>query len=1406
MVTASTVRSPGPAPDGDASAWLADREALGRLGLRAWIDLLGQRGVVDARRLAEDPPPGDAALRSMLAPGAAVADLSQLPLERLARLPAALRRALQRDWGVETVHDLARMARLVQHATTLPDAGPDPFDEAPSAPRELIPRAAGAVTASVRYPQFVRERPFPLADVDLSIAVDPAKVQTLDERLLAAFQFDLAPTLHLGYMAAWRQRWVSVGTHLGEPLQSIGLAPGETRRIAVVDWQRRVRSQRTEDTQIAEELDNQIVHTRAVHEITRATAAELQQGGTGIEAGAAAAGAAGVLGMAYVGAAGGAVSGAAIGALVGGVGAVPGALIGLGVGAVAGAIGGAAMVGGAAQIGTVRSESSGERTIVSDMSQRINDVSTQHATAMRAVMSTVVLSASEAERERVSTRAIANHNHAHALTLQYFEVLQHYELHTALDEHQALLFLPFKPVVFDAEMVDAYWEVLRHGFELPRRRRYDTMLQQARRLERSPLLAPELDLAALRVTRLELRTQQALDRVRISVRSPQAALRERFIRADFEPGQARTLIMPPDGAPIDDVDGLLLTRQTVRQSGSVFGGFFGGTTSVVDEPVSAEFEVEVHFDHTPPITLALRDSSGSDGRMDWSLRSLLAAERAELRALADAADDLTEVVHAVNARRYLFTRLLLLALEPEQMRELIEALLITRPVRTLPGPFVPPPLGRNRLDGSALRRSLLGRFHQVLRGDSLPLSTLVDPQPFALCDGMLVLRQRTLRPQGATATAHARIVSRGFADLAPLRDYPLELAAELEALAADSGTEQVFVPTGGHFLEAVLGRSNSAERLDGRRHIFWHEMPNPLLATEIASVALGSRAQPLPDTNPSDPAPTVTPAAPTPLPDPTLGALALQALGRSDLFRDMSKAAELTTVLGNLSNLAGNLASQAGQLAGNAQREALSQAGALGQQVAGLAAQLFAQQEGGALGSGAASTQRAVAGNRIEDLARNTVRPIPPTDANRAVASAFGAPLGQASGREGPAPQGADFVEILEEGGRADPEAAAAREIRNALPETLRAPTDAGVALDDAVSRAEAGTTAEDLRRRVAQAVDIELRPLIAAAAGSDEAFDRALRTTLDLDATLQQLGDTGLPTLQAFAVPLADAWLASRDRAVAAVAAGDLARLARIEDLLVVAQTLPDLAEALPARAADVDAILAAAGVAVAITRFDTDPAVVAGGAALDVTVEATLTLGGGAPAPLQGARVVLNAPETEQEEVAGTTDAAGRCTMRVVHRLPPPGFEGVSLRFGSTELPLAVSVIARESVLLSASQGRVVPGQLTVQVVSARFDDGRDALAGAVVMAPGGNAVSIRFAMRSAGVPLRDAPVQFVLTGLGTLGERTQRTGRGGDEAGIASVRYEPPGVPGVAFIAVTAESPDGRLFTGRADIDHN
>ncbi|MFM2075251.1 MAG: hypothetical protein RJB34_1556 [Pseudomonadota bacterium] len=1405
---------------------LANKALLSTLQLRSFAELLGDAGVQDAVALLRFKEPSAAELARMLDgfdpsdPLRPNSPVLSLPLKHLRRLGKVLREQLPAALGVNTVGEVAQMARWIERLSRM-DEPADPFDEAPSAPRELIPKALGSISASSSYTQFVRERPLALSDMKLQFYVDIDLIDTVDNRLLAAFQFDRSPTLHLGYMANFRQDWVNEGTYLGEPLQSIGLAPGETRRIAVVDWQRKDSSRRSEDTEVNEQLDNMVTHTRALHEVVKATAREVQAGGTDMAASTLSA-AAGIVGSIGASAALGTAIGAAAGAPVGGIGALPGALIGLGVGAVAGAIGVAVTGAANAQLGKVESDSSGRRKLSSSFSQRVNDTSSQQATSLRSVMSTVVVSGQQAERENLSTRAIANNNHAHALTIQYFEVLQHYRSRVSLNDHQALLYLPIKPLVFDAELVMDHWETLRQGFSGARRASFDAMIRVARRLTTSPLLAPDFKASDVEV--LELKLQGIPMRVSPRLESERSDLDNLAPSRVNQPAKTRIWTLGGRNAKAGLLNSLFfdkIDRQYLEAHGTTH-----------------EFQVQVTLNLIPnktikwPLQLA-RDEQ----RLRLGVVEAVQNAVDDETAAEDRADDLVELVRAINARPYQFTRLLVLALEPEQLREVVESLVLAEPRQgSAPAPGTGRPTANMALlQGSAglsraslsqhnakgmvllgLQESIRAKINPVPRSEGVPLSKLVDPLPFGLTDGMLVFKLRTLSSKGHTADDFKQVEK--LSALTTWRDYPSELAQELPKQLEEGSDRSIFLPTGGHFAEAILGRSNAAERLDGTRHIHWHELPNPLVASEIAALNAGSRAQTLPNTNPTQTSPVLTPSEPTTLPEPSLGAAAMAVLGQANLFRDMSKTTELVGMMGKLSDLANSMGNQAGQLAGSAQATALQQSGALAQQVAGLTSQLLQQQMAGGLPADATATQRAVAGNRLEDLIKKpltsadgpantgsaSAAPASLQGVEKSIAQAFGIPATSSDGGLGSADsrlrtEQSGFLVPLD----APAEKGSASSIRDALPQALRSPTDAGVALNQVLrNNTQDPTLAASVR--INELFISDLQPLLDAASNSKAQLDQALRLTLDLQAAHEQAGLDGKSPLNRAATALARAWRALLARSVSALAGGQLSALTELEDLILIAQTGLADALGLSQAEADMNTHIEAAGLRLTIQVLHQASEIKAA-QAIQISGVVRLQIGSGAATTVQGVRVKAFSLQSLERSAELLTDASGGFVLNLTH--DPLHLGGDSEGPLTPDLDLSVSLLALHpsSDALQADKRITIPGELTSKLIRAVFDDdGSNALVGSVVVTQPNRPIALTFQTLSAGVPVRRAAVQASISnGSAQIIQASTRTGDN-DSRGLSSAKVlTGPAGSGLSFVAMVTQLTDGRTVTARADL---
>lgn len=332
----------------------------------------------------------------------------------------------------------------------------DPFCEPKSAPEHLIPKHIKATTSSVRFSNFFEEMPID----DIKISIDtacvslpvPSKTQNEFAHILTGPN---CPVYRLGYFAGHVQDWSILDSALGELVHSMSLAPGESRNVAILDWRRWQTSGRGEETSQAETFIHNVTHSRAINEVASAVAAEQQAGDTFTFANSVASSAA----MVGAAAAVGGVAGGIIGTVVEPGG---GTLIGAAVGGVAGVAAGGAVVAGASTIGTIISESSGDRDVISRAHQRITQSTEQQSANVRSIRSSVVVEDAQEEEIRARSTNITNYNHMHSLNMQYYEVLHEYKVRTHLETVESILYVPYTtPDQFDFDFIKSFWRTFR---------------------------------------------------------------------------------------------------------------------------------------------------------------------------------------------------------------------------------------------------------------------------------------------------------------------------------------------------------------------------------------------------------------------------------------------------------------------------------------------------------------------------------------------------------------------------------------------------------------------------------------------------------------------------------------------------------------------------------------------------------------------------------------------------------------------------------------------------------------------------------------------------------------------------------------------------------------------------------
>ncbi|MFF2750528.1 hypothetical protein ACFVVA_33950 [Kitasatospora sp. NPDC058048] len=283
-------------------------------------------------------------------------------------------------------------------------------------PKDLLPTTGNYPTEIVRYRSVV------LTDIP---GAKPARALTgaidLGEENLPFYNRPAE-----GMIVTTEQSWSAQGVTLGRLLHSLALAPGESTRVAVVDWQRTTRATGTETASEAEALSGTTDQNRSISEVANAIAREEQDGSSlGFQSSQSSS------------------SGGSVGVAFFNIGA-----------------GGNWSKSSNTGIATSVSRSTGVKTVAAETTQRISARTQQLATAARSRNMTVVRETTQTEKDQVLTRVVTNYNHMHAMSVQYYEVVQVYSVTTRPTKLERCLFIPLQELTFTHTSLQRYKEVL----------------------------------------------------------------------------------------------------------------------------------------------------------------------------------------------------------------------------------------------------------------------------------------------------------------------------------------------------------------------------------------------------------------------------------------------------------------------------------------------------------------------------------------------------------------------------------------------------------------------------------------------------------------------------------------------------------------------------------------------------------------------------------------------------------------------------------------------------------------------------------------------------------------------------------------------------------------------------------
>jgi hypothetical protein len=665
--------------------------------------------------------------------------------------------------------------------------------------------------------------------------------------------FGVPPGFKAAYVDDYKVSWFSLGHSLGEILYSLPLAPGETVKLAVIDWSWDSLTKRDETTKLTEEILHQTHRDRTITETVKAGLKELQHGSS------------------FMGGAAGA-SGGSGGANLG--------VVGLG-----------AAVGNTWSLGGSTATSDGSRDLAAENVQRLNDSFSQASSAQRELNSTVVIQARQEEKESIQTRTFSNYNHSHTLTILYYEVLRHYRVTVEWVRRRpaVLVKLPIKlPGVLTAQVL------------LSRRYLLEPYLLDKK-------LGAAFDAAArflLGVEKLNRETDKwgatlqttdpgAKSFVKLIAQFTTTSVDTNepvFVVLQLHDGRAFEFQCDGAGAegtspefekplpvPIswNQIKGFEIKLKNINA-----GGDWQETNVLITMVTAANERVNVLADWT------IRTLSGSDSNATTGLMLAVQPPPATTTSgvgpkpkrvdFISAEDDLalqTLITHVDSNRTY-YNSVLLLATDPNTIAIEFEGMTWS------PGQMISDHV------------------------DPTPLDVFGSYVAFPLAKQLAVVDDTIVVDIAAALNGNDPARRQWAAErLAAMSDAERQSVLERLPLASAKSERLTSMATRGVFAEGKLGHCNVSEEIDNTRFWKWEEHPIPIEAPGINPVTpVQPQPQQVSATPTAFPQSLVNIVNPTAAPDPTGLAAALSLLGTPNIFRDMSGRQEVADLLKKLSD------------------------------------------------------------------------------------------------------------------------------------------------------------------------------------------------------------------------------------------------------------------------------------------------------------------------------------------------------------------------------------------------------------------------------------------------------------------------------------------------------------------------
>lgn len=816
-------------------------------------------------------------------------DIASLPLENLSGISTEQALNISNALGVTTIHDFAFWLPYRTARRIVSEASGSTLDIEEKNAEKLRPRLGDYPTERVYYDRLIMlqlDTDDAVEELEGPISITPAIDTPLGFGKPA-----------IGALLTYSQSWYTKAITLGQMLHSLALAPGEATRIAVVDWSRRTSTSATEAISEAEKLNNSTEHSRAMSEVTNAVAQDMQKGGSTTS--------------------GWADSSSESTADSGGSGLLTSLVD-------SGGFSDTTQSSRTRSGAESTSWSNGNKSVMANMTQDINDSTEQHSNSVRNRRASAVREVSQTEHEEVSTRIVANYNHMHALTIQYYEVVQVYQVETQLHKAVRCLFIP-------VEMLDFRGE---NGLDIVERFRGILLNGALSRSIRNILID---DSTTVEVTPLEKAVF-----VDTSSTGRTAILPERTVTAAFMAADATTAGDTPADVAASSDD----KPKPFRFTGNFVWNRIEveNTSAVLGRSIVRADSNSLHLpDETELVGMSFENLNLANVKLDivGASNKTLPVTNPDSYAEVPAGIYLREV-DSISVKRAsddsLNSGFMILHCSYFGRRFKVPAILLKLQLGTAMQKVVNLKTDQLKRQNELLAHLQANHIHYsqtVFRAlDSSTLVTLlskfklngkalidqVEPKVLAVAGNYLVLRA-PIDDEEVSGVKDAALENISWSDVLSEREIKFD----------KTDKRLVPIPTSGVFAEAVLGRSNSAEKLDITRFWNWQDSPIPLQPPEISPVGTGSRATPENLTPGQLSSPLLNIVNPTSLPDPTGISAGLNALTSANLFRDMSGLAGTQSLAESASSGTLSAATSAGELASANLKTEAEKAVAMGQ-------------------------------------------------------------------------------------------------------------------------------------------------------------------------------------------------------------------------------------------------------------------------------------------------------------------------------------------------------------------------------------------------------------------------------------------------------------------------------------------